>query len=90
LAFSAHYFTTAGAVRQPRPANFTASLQGRAPLCNCTNLSRCFSADSTLVPEPRTLYDYGTAWLWAAAADDVTDDVDKDGLYNAFVHLGLI
>ena len=25
-----------------------------------------------------------------AAADDVTDDVDKDGLYNAFVHLGLI
>lgn len=65
-------------------------------MCNCTNLSRYFSADSTLVPEPRTLYDYGTAWLWAAAArkpkaaDDVTDDVDKDGLYNAFVHLGLI
>jgi hydroxymethylpyrimidine pyrophosphatase-like HAD family hydrolase len=25
-----------------------------------------------------------------AAADYVTDDVDKDGLYNAFVHLGLI
>lgn len=25
-----------------------------------------------------------------AAAADVTDDVDKDGLYNAFVHLGLI
>lgn len=25
-----------------------------------------------------------------AAADDVTDDVNKDGLYNAFVHLGLI
>jgi hydroxymethylpyrimidine pyrophosphatase-like HAD family hydrolase len=25
-----------------------------------------------------------------AADDDVTDDVDKDGLYNAFVHLGLI
>ena len=24
------------------------------------------------------------------AADDVTDDVNKDGLYNAFVHLGLI
>ena len=29
-----------------------------APLCNCTNLSRCFSADSTLVPEPKTPYDY--------------------------------
>ena len=43
-------------------------LQGRAPLCNCTNLSRCFSADSTLVPKTRTHYDYGTAWLWAAAA----------------------
>jgi len=26
----------------------------------------------------------------AKAADDVTDDVNKDGLYNAFVHLGLI
>ena len=25
-----------------------------------------------------------------AAADDVTDDANKDGLYNAFVHLGLI
>ncbi|MDY2682460.1 MAG: HAD hydrolase family protein [Faecalibacterium prausnitzii] len=25
-----------------------------------------------------------------AAADYVTTDVDKDGLYNAFVHLGLI
>jgi hydroxymethylpyrimidine pyrophosphatase-like HAD family hydrolase len=25
-----------------------------------------------------------------AAAADVTDDVNKDGLYNAFVHLGLI
>ena len=23
-------------------------------------------------------------------ADDVTDEVHKDGLYNAFVHLGLI
>ena len=22
--------------------------------------------------------------------DDVTDDVNKDGLHNAFVHLGLI
>ena len=32
------------------------------------NLSRCFSADSTLVPKTRTLYDYGTVWLWAAAA----------------------
>ena len=95
MAFSAHYFTTAGAVRQPRPANFTASLQGRAPLCNCTNLSRCFSADSTLVPKTRTLYDYSVALGSGgpeakAAADDVTDDVDKDGLYNAFVHLGLI
>ncbi len=26
----------------------------------------------------------------AKAADDVTDEVHKDGLYNAFVHLGLI
>ena len=61
-------------------------------MCNCTNLSRCFSADSTLVPEPKNLYDYGTAWLWAAKAadDEVTDDVDKGGLYNAFVHLVLI
>jgi hydroxymethylpyrimidine pyrophosphatase-like HAD family hydrolase len=25
-----------------------------------------------------------------AAADDVNKDVNKDGLYNAFVHLGLI
>ncbi len=25
-----------------------------------------------------------------ACADYVTDDVDKDGLYKAFVHLGLI
>ena len=25
-----------------------------------------------------------------AAADYVTTDVDKDGLYNAFAHLGLI
>ena len=25
-----------------------------------------------------------------AAADYVTDDVNKDGLYNTFVHLGLI
>jgi hydroxymethylpyrimidine pyrophosphatase-like HAD family hydrolase len=25
-----------------------------------------------------------------AMADYVTDDVDKDGLYKAFVHLGLI
>jgi len=26
----------------------------------------------------------------AKATADVTDDVNKDGLYNAFVHLGLI
>jgi len=26
----------------------------------------------------------------AKAADDVTAEVHKDGLYNAFVHLGLI
>ena len=60
-------------------------------MCNCTNLSRCFSADSTLVPEPKTSVALGSGGPEAkAAADYVTDDVDKDGLYNAFVHLGLI